>query len=88
LKKSVSELKGCAEKDWLNCFLNCHKNAISMTRAEGFNRAAVNGFSDILGAELHKHNCNPNRIFSVLETGLSIFQRKPPQVIALKGKSF
>jgi hypothetical protein len=88
LKKNVSELKGCAEKDWLNRFLNCHKDIISITRAEGFNRAAVNGLSDILGAQLQKHNCNLNRIFSVLETGLSIFQRKHPQVIALKGKSF
>jgi hypothetical protein len=57
-----------------------------MTRAGGFNRAAVNGFFDILEEELRKHNCNPNRIFNVLETGLSIFQRKPPQVIALKEK--
>jgi hypothetical protein len=52
LKKSFSELKGCAGKEWLNRFLNCHKNIISMTRAEGFNRASVNGFFDILEAEL------------------------------------
>jgi len=58
-----------------------------MTRAGGFNNAAVNGFFDILEAELQKHICNPNRIFNVLETGLSIFQRKPPQVIAPKRKS-
>jgi len=86
LKKSVSELKACAGKDWLSRFLNCHKNIISMTRAEGFNRAAFNGFFDILGAELQIHICNPNRIFNVLEIGLSNFQRKPPQVITLKGK--
>jgi hypothetical protein len=88
LKKSFYELKGCTGKDWLTRFLNCYKNIISMTRAEGFNRAAVNGFFDILEAELQKHNCNRNRIFNVLETGLSIFQRKPPQVIVLKGKKY
>jgi hypothetical protein len=47
-----------------------------MTREEGFNRASLNGFCDILEAELQKHNCNPNRIFHVLKTGLSFFQRK------------
>jgi hypothetical protein len=87
LKKSFSELKGCVENDWLNRFLNCHKNIISVTREEGFNSPAVNGFFDILEAELQKHNCIPNRIFNALESGLSVFQRKPPQVIALNGKS-
>jgi hypothetical protein len=52
-----------------------------MTREDGFNRAAVNGFCDILEAELQKHNCNPNRIFHVLKTGLSIFQRKTKRKI-------
>jgi hypothetical protein len=52
-----------------------------MTSAEGFKRAAVNGLFDILEADLQKHNCNPNRIFDVLETGLSIFGESPHKLL-------
>jgi hypothetical protein len=57
-----------------------------MARAEGFNRAAVSGFSDIHKAEFEKHNYNPNIIFTVDETGLPVVQRKIPKVVALNGK--
>jgi hypothetical protein len=57
LKNSFSELRGCAGKDWLNRPLNRHKIKISIrsATAEGFNRAALSGFFDIIEAELKKH---------------------------------
>ena len=50
-----------------------------MARAKGFNRAAINGFFDIIEAEFVKHNYTPNRIFNVDETGLSVVQSKIPK---------
>jgi hypothetical protein len=35
LKKSFSELRGCAGKDWLNHVLNRHKTTISIRSATG-----------------------------------------------------
>jgi hypothetical protein len=57
-----------------------------MARAKGSNRAALTGFFDIIEAEFEKHNHNPNRIFNVDETGLSVVQSKIPKAVALKGK--
>jgi hypothetical protein len=57
-----------------------------MARATGFNRAAINGFFDIIEAEFVKHNYTPNRIFNVDETRLSVVHSKIPKVVALKGK--
>jgi hypothetical protein len=43
-------------------------------------------FFDITEAEFEKHNYNPNRIFNVDETGLSVVESKIPEVARLKGK--
>lgn len=53
---------------------------------QGFNRAAVNEFFDILEAEYSKKHYPVDRIFNVDETGLTIVQSKIPAVIGKKGK--
>ncbi|GBP36605.1 Tigger transposable element-derived protein 1 [Eumeta japonica] len=58
----------------------------SYARVQGFNRAAVNEFFDILEAEYSKKHYPADRIFNVDETGLTIVQSKIPAVIGKKGK--
>ncbi|KAJ8720706.1 hypothetical protein PYW08_006171 [Mythimna loreyi] len=86
--------KEVAGRAWLDHFLNRHKNELSIrkptgtsyARVQGFNRAAVNEFFDILEAEYSKKHYPADRIFNVDETGLTIVQSKIPAVIGKKGK--
>lgn len=69
-----------AGKTWLRLFLARHKNTLSFRKATatsynrtvGFCREKVKYFFDILQSEVDKHNIQPDRIFNVDETGLTV----------------
>ena len=85
---------GLAGRAWFDHFMSRHKNVLSIlkptattfSRANGFNKEAVDGFFDLLEAELEKHNYPADRVFNVDETGISVVQSKIPRVVGLKGK--
>lgn len=85
---------GLAGRAWFDHFMNRHKNVLSVlkpaatsfSRANGFNKDAVNHFFDILETEYEKHTYPPDRVFNVDETGVSVVQSKIPRVVGLKGK--
>lgn len=86
--------EGLAGRAWFDHFMNRHKNVLSVlkpsatsfSRANGFNKEAVDNFFDILEAEYAKHNYPADRVFNVDETGISVVQSKIPRVIGLRGK--
>ncbi|KAI4460383.1 hypothetical protein MML48_5g00014519 [Holotrichia oblita] len=85
---------GVAGRAWFDHFLNRHKDllavlkptATSFSKANGFNKDVVDGFFDILETEYGTKKYDPDRIFNVDETGLSVVQSKVAKVVGLKGK--
>ncbi|KAJ4438714.1 hypothetical protein ANN_14661 [Periplaneta americana] len=83
-----------AGRAWFDLFIRRHKNTLtihkpigtSFSRANGFNREAINKFFDMLEAECDKHSYPADRVYNVDETGLTVVQSKIPHVIGLKGK--
>jgi len=82
-----------AGKKWLFSFLKRHPNLsirkpekTSFARKEGFNKASVQKFFDLLDAAFEEHNYLSDRIFNVDETGLTVVPSKIPQIIGRKGK--
>ncbi|KAJ4440331.1 hypothetical protein ANN_08470 [Periplaneta americana] len=83
-----------AGRAWFDLFIRRHKNRLtihkpigtSFSRANGFNREAINKFFDMLEAEYDKHSYPADRVYNVDETGLTVVQSKIPHVIGLKGK--
>lgn len=86
--------KSEAGRAWLDHFLHRHKDKLSIrkptgtsyARARGFNVESVNNFFDMLEMEYDRKKFDPDRIYNVDETGLSIVQSKIPQIVGLKGK--
>nr|CAD7460512.1 unnamed protein product [Timema tahoe] len=84
--------KGVAGRSWLDHFLSCHKQQLSLRRptgtsyahAEGFTKEMVLLFFDLLESEYEKNRYEADRIWDVDETGLSVVQSKLPQAIGLK----
>lgn len=85
---------GLAGRAWFDHFMSRHKDVLSLlkptattfSRANGFNKEAVNGFFDLLEAELDKFKYPADRVFNVDETGISVVQSKIPRVVGLRGK--
>ncbi|KAJ4425644.1 hypothetical protein ANN_27840 [Periplaneta americana] len=83
-----------AGRAWFDLSIRRHKNKLtihkpigtSFSRANGFNREAINKFFDMLEAEYDKHSYPADRVYNVDETGLTVVQSKIPHVIGLKGK--
>lgn len=82
-----------AGRSWLRLFLRRHPElsvrkpmGTSFSRKEGFNKASVGKFFDLMDAAFGEHNYPPDRIFNVDETGLTIVQSKKPQVVGKRGK--
>lgn len=83
-----------AGRAWFDLFIRRHQHKLtihkpigtSFSRANGFNKDAVNKFFDLLTAEYEKHSYAADRVFNVDETGLSVVQSKIPRVVGLKGK--
>ncbi|KAJ4427872.1 hypothetical protein ANN_23877 [Periplaneta americana] len=83
-----------AGRAWFDLFIRRHKNTLtihkpigtSFSRANGFNREAINKFFDMPEAEYDKHSYPADRVYNVDETGLTVVQSKIPHVIGLKGK--
>jgi transposase len=94
LKNEFSHLKGIAGKDWLHAFLNRHKDTLSLrsptgtsfARANGFNKASVNNFFDLLESEVEKQHFDAHRIYNVDKSGLTIVATKVSKVLSLKGR--
>jgi hypothetical protein len=59
---------------------------MSTARATGFSKEQVGIFFDFYEKGLATHDYRPSLIFDVDETGLTVFQKKQPKIIALKGK--
>jgi hypothetical protein len=65
---------------WLDLFLQRHKNVLSLrrpygtsfARASGFNKENFDKFFEILDEEYKKNQYPPDRVFNVVETGLTI----------------
>ena len=83
--------KAMAGKDWLSGFLSCNPDlsvrspqAINLSRAEAFNRTAVENFFQIYRTLLNKESFEATDIWNVDETGLSTVQ-KPARIVASKG---
>ena len=82
-----------AGRSWLRLFLRRHPElsvrkpmGTSFSRKEGFNKASVDKFFDLMDADFGEHNYPPDRIFNVDETRLTIVQSKKPQVVGKRGK--
>ncbi|GBL84812.1 hypothetical protein AVEN_1104-1 [Araneus ventricosus] len=85
--------KRMAGKDWLYGFLKRHPRLvlrypekISIARAKGFNRVAINAFFDLLHSLHSKYKFSPNDIYNADETGILTVANKPSKVLALLGK--
>ncbi|CAH0721624.1 unnamed protein product, partial [Brenthis ino] len=88
-----SHTKKKAGKKWMKLFMARHPNlsfrqpqSLSRARVQGFTAENVKSFFDILKPELEKINFNPNKIFNVDETGISIVQHKVRKILTAKGK--
>ena len=89
-----SVAKEAAYKDWFKCFVKRHSNKLSLrqptgtstTRATGFGKEQVAVFFHLYEKELAAHGYPPSRIFTINETGLTVVQKKQPEILALKGK--
>jgi len=55
-------------------------------RATGFSKEQVGIVFDLYEKELAAHDCPPSCVFNVDETGLTVFRKKQPKILALKGK--
>lgn len=83
-----------AGRAWFDLFIRRHKNKItihkpigtSFSRANGFNKEAIDKFFDMLQTEYDKHSFSADRVYNVDETGLTVVQSKIPHVVGLKGK--
>ncbi|CAH2092167.1 unnamed protein product [Euphydryas editha] len=80
-----------AGKKWMKLFMARHPNlsfrqpqSLSRARVQGFTAENVKSFFAILKPELQKINFNPNKIFNVDETGISIVQHKVRKIITAK----
>ena len=83
--------KAMAGRDWLSGFLSRNPDlsvrspqAINLSRAEAFNRTAVENFFQIYRTLLNKESFEATDIWNVDETGLSTVQ-KPARIVASKG---
>jgi len=93
LKHPFSKDSKQAGRKWYRLFIKRHPElslrkpqALSLARIKGFTKENVDKFYSILKAELEKIKFNPNRVYNVDETGITIVQHKSERVIALKGK--
>ena len=93
LQHPFSKQKESAGRKWLNLFLKRHPNLsvrkpqpVSDARIKGFTPENVSKFFSILEPELVKINFNPNKIFNVDETGITVVQHKTTKIIGMKGK--
>lgn len=83
-----------AGRAWFDHFMSRHRNilsilkpsATSISRANGFNKQAVDNFFNLLEAEFSKHKYPADRVFNVDESGVSVVQSKISRVIGLRGK--
>jgi len=83
-----------AGKDWFKRFMKRHIDKLSLrqptrtstARATGFSKEQVAVFYDWYEKDLAARDYPPSGIFTVDETGLTVVQKKQPEILALKGK--
>ena len=87
-------VKEAVGKDWFKSCMKRHRDKLSLRQPTGTPTARATGFSkeqvgicfDLYGKELAVHDYPPSLIFNVGETGLTLFQKKQPKILALKRK--
>lgn len=85
--------RGMAGKKWLKGFFRRHPELcmrtpekLSLARIKGFTKEKVHGFFKIVKDELTKISFNPNKIYNVDETGVTVVQGNCSKVISIRGK--
>ena len=85
--------KSMAGKKWYYNFLKRHPDlslrqpeATSISRASGFNKAAIDHYFNLLEELIDKHQLTADRIFNVDESGISTVQKRCQKVLGQKGK--
>ena len=85
------EKNAMAGKEWMLCFMKRHQKislrspeATSMSRAIGFNQRSVKGFFDLWAKIQDERQFNPDMMFNLDETGITMVQNIP-KVLAAKG---
>ena len=81
-----------AGRDWLLSFMKRHNlslrtpEATSASREIGFNKIVVQEFFEFLASCIDEYKFSPEKIFNVLETGLTVIPKLQSKIIAQKGR--
>jgi len=93
IRSPFSTAKEAVVKDWFKRYMKRHSDKLSLgqptgtsiARATGFSKEQVGIFFDLYEKEL-AHDYPSSLIFNVDETGLTVVQKKQPNILAHKGK--